>query len=1017
MKRSILLIGLVTLLFIIPLICAEQIYNKIYLNPFYTNAINQYQRYNFNVTINPTDKVGTVVSALLTFHTYARPSVGYNLTVNNQWCNNRWYNISTTDAGAAMADLFFDCSNIINTAGTYNISLWSNKAGGATTAWLDLVYSNSPPGSVTIHGTEYTNKQIAKPWLQLINSTGDYINTGVCYVDIYTPAGGYYLEGGTMTNMNHDGIYYYDMPAPLIEGVYPVIAKCYYLAGQTFFYPNSYFTQIGTYDSGLITDTYTVNNVFIRFKESTVNPVRNISVGVNFTSGPICSNISSSLLTGISARIVGRFDSVSNDDITVSIYNYTSSTWLTLPNKLLEGNTWMDFSNSLLFNNITTAGLVNSTGSGLKLKFVDTNYTDGATSNLDLDLVQLSCDQLTSPVWQSVKGSSEIHVSSTTSDEPYYSESLCGDASVNGHLSVCSEFLNNASYWNTTWGYIHDQILFINNYQTAISEIEIYETPLGQDCTSLINITETRDNVTRGIMDEVTLSLGNTRDNCIIGIPVEFNSTDREFYVDIYEDNYMRWEVQRDKDFTQSFRLQFEDYCDIIATQSDNPFTIPIDSLGSEVDVSSLYADNPVYLGCYRVLDDMYWFDLYYNDSLGITVSGEYESYLSEIRYYYPELRFHAQNVQQLISGDVFTTVETLCGASVSYTGYNYGCAEIKVPDAVFSSQEGYIMENLTVTNKFNATINTVFTYDTARGVDCTAVFQVLKQNGTTTDIVDDIIYRSSDADNCQMNIPISYVQGEASYQIEIYMENYIYWDIYWARDLVNSLNDTVLDFCTNVSIAANVTYQIPINQSIDAYRNNSELYFCYRAVDDIYWWYFFYDKLLAENYTTIGPTESIHYESEFFWPRILDDYNTIKTYERDLNQVQTLDAILDLRENMSQRVWNYTERNLTYYGAGSDPAMISNYVWNATNRSLTYTDNLASAVWNYSGTIGVNVIQTLVNNTWSYTGTIGTNLLNQMGDSVWSFNGNSSTFMVQTVVNSTWEYTGGRYTHGVILN
>jgi hypothetical protein len=167
-----------------------------------------------------------------------------------------------------------------------------------------------------------------------------------------------------------------------------------------------------------------------------------------------------------------------------------------------------------------------------------------------------------------------------------------------------------------------------------------------------------------------------------------------------------------------------------------------------------------------------------------------------------------------------------------------------------------------------------------------------------------------------------------------------------------------------------------------------------------------------------VGELGSYRYESEFFWIRIFDDYNTIKAYERNLNQVQTLNEILDLKETLANRVWNYNgSRNLTYYGEGIDPSLISDYVWNSTNRSLTYTDNIASAIWNYSGTIGASVIQTLVNNTWAYTGTISSDILNQFTNSTWAYQGNSTTYMIQAVVNNTWEYTGGRYTHGVVLS
>jgi hypothetical protein len=1027
MKRLILVLSLVLLLVlpILTFVSAEQInsptqnYNKIYLNPFYTNNIAQYQKYNFNVTINPQDKIGKVISALLTFHTYARPTVAYNLTVNNQWCNNRWYNISTTDAGAAMADLFFDCSNIITKAGTYNISLWSNKAGGATTAWLDLVYSSNPAGAVTIHGTEYSNDHTAKVWLQLLDADGEYVIDGVCYADIYTPDGEELIEQSLMLNMEHDGIYYLDYAlTDLIEGVYPAIARCYYEAIQTYNYALNTFVINGTLNAGTVANTYAIDTVVLRFKEKDVKvpaPERDrISVGLNFTNGSIC-NVTEELLTGISIRTVAKFDSAVNDDITLSVWNYTSSSWVNLPNKILEGAAFRDVSNSFSTNNLTKLGLVNGSGSNLVLRYTDTELADaGGESNLDIDYATVSCEQLANPEWQEVKGSSEIHITIPEGTEQYIEESLCGELTIDGFESACAEFINNLSYWNRTWGYIYDKVTYYNSYNSEISDTAIYTTLLGQDCTSILDITETRNGTTSSIIDETIMSLGD-KENCIIKIPINFTSDENDFYIEIYQDNYMKWEIQRIDDLINYYRMPIEDFCADVETQSNEEFVIPLDDLGGETDISQIYIDNPIYLGCYRTLDDLYWYDYYYNESLEINVSEAYESLLYTSRYYYEELKDGSDAVMGITGQNVLIHVNTLCGESSNFPN-QYSCSKIMPPDAYFTSQEGYLIQNLTVINDFNTTSSGYYSYSTAPSIDCSAVMEVIKDNGTRTDIYDEVIFNAGDEGSCNMNIPINNVEGVPSYQIELYIENYILWDIYWARDNVNSWNDTINPFCEDIATNRSISYTLPINSSLESYRNDSELYFCYRAMDDLYWWYFFYDELTTSNFTMGGELGSYRYESEFFWQRILNDYNIVQTYNRNLTQTLILDEVLSLRDTLANRVWNYNgSRNLTYYGEGSDPQAISDYVWNATNRSLTYTDNIGYAIWNYSGALGSNIIQTLVNNTWSYTGAVSNELMANIGNATWTYTGNS-TYMVNTIVNSTWEYTGGRYTHGEII-
>lgn len=980
--------------------------NKIFLNPFYRGGLIANTANDYSVVINPPDGVNSISSALVSFDVYYSPSVNFTILVNGQKCNTPSYYISTTYATASQGRITFDCSNVITSAKIFNISIKTSKDTGAINGWLDLTYTNKPVGALALHGTEYTSGRdlISKVWLQVLSSNNTPITNAVCYLDVYTPNQASYITSALMTNTNVSGIFYYDFPVPVIPGVYSSVAVCYYLAspGQTSNYVESYSVIIGSWDSGTIENTYTTDGNFMRFKETTVNPVRNISIELNITNGTLCKNIAPELLSGVSFLLTGRFDSVPNDVITMQVWNYSSSGWLNLSNVLTEGAGFKSVSNSFVFNNITQAGLVTASGSTIRTRFIDTKLADTATSNLDIDKWVMTCDTFTSPEWQQVKGSSEVHVTSII-EKQFYAETLCGSNENNLDTSACSMFENNLSYWNKTWGYLYDSIVFINSYQSDTDSYYVYETSKGQDCTALINITYTPLNGnTTDFSSNVTLSLG-TKDNCLIHIPVIFNSSDREFDVVITQDNYMKWEVQRDKDYVQSYQLSFVPFCNQIAVDNNNPFTIPIDALGGSVDISTLYANNSIYLGCYRSLDDLYWFNYYYAESLNINLTGEYESYLTEIRYYFPEIKDNGQIISQITTSNVLSVVMSSCGETMIGKPVSSHCSEIKVPDALFSSQEGYIVENITAINYFNGNIDATFEYITGKGVDCTAVFQVLKQNGTTTDIIDDVHFESYSNDNCLLEIPLNYVEGQPTYQIEIYMENYIYWDIYWARDLVNSLNDTIMPFCLNISINRSVNYIIPINSSIEAWRNDSELYFCYRAVDDVYWWYFFYDKIASEGYTTIGPTESIHYESEFFWVRILDDYNVIKTYQRNLNQVQTLQEIMDLRDNLANRVWNFTNRTLSEFNFNISVVGIVN----------VNTTQVGEAVWGYNGTISssilsqfANAIWALFNNTYDFITTITNSVWTRLDRNLTFYAPGIDTTNYTLINEGVWNYT-----------
>jgi hypothetical protein len=109
-----------------------------------------------------------------------------------------------------------------------------------------------------------------------------------------------------------------------------------------------------------------------------------------------------------------KFDSVNNDNINLYIYNYSSNTWITLPNVHLEANDFITTSNSIFLNNITKAGIYNTTNQQILIRMNDTNLADGADSNLDIDLLSFKCNQLANPTYVEVMGSSEMHVNNET---------------------------------------------------------------------------------------------------------------------------------------------------------------------------------------------------------------------------------------------------------------------------------------------------------------------------------------------------------------------------------------------------------------------------------------------------------------------------------------------------------------------------------------------------------------------------------------------------------------------------
>lgn len=387
-------------------------YSKIYLSPFYQNAMLQNVWYNYTVDITAPDGITNIKSAILTLDAWINPTRTFTAKMNGKYCMNN-YTISTTYASAGRSVVTFDCSNAVIMNSINSVSLMVTGGNiGSSTSFIEITYENNPVGTLEIHGTEYTFGQTSKVWLQLLNSSGDYITSGVCYTDIYYPNSTELIERATMNNDYHDGIYYYDIVLPEVEGVYPTIALCYYQAGQTYNYATNYTLINATYGSGTLSNTYSSDGTYLNTNELTNVTPRRYASEFTFTNGSIC-NVSSQLLTGITIGWTGRWNSnVGGDYITISIYNYTSSTWIDLPNTITGvGTGSKTVTNSFNINNITSAGFVNSSGTNVKLRFIDTNITDSSSTGFDYDYLYVSCDQLTNPEWQSIKGSSELHLS------------------------------------------------------------------------------------------------------------------------------------------------------------------------------------------------------------------------------------------------------------------------------------------------------------------------------------------------------------------------------------------------------------------------------------------------------------------------------------------------------------------------------------------------------------------------------------------------------------------------------
>lgn len=638
-------------------------YNKIFLNPFYRASMISGINYTYNFTINPPDKVSSVSSAIIQIDVYLTPTVNYNLWVNGIVCNNPIFTVSTTYAGASQGTLYFDCSNVIKQAGIYTITLRADKNSGSSTAWVDLTYTNNPKGSITIHGTEYKVGESVKLWLQLVNSSGSDISDGVCYLDIYTPHNELFVERATMSNLNHDGIYYYDLVAPTHLGVFPAIAKCYYIASQDKKNMSSYIMTSGKLNSGTVISTQALDEVYLDISTdknggfTTNNRVNLTFNSTNFYTS--CSNVSESLLTSISFGWTGIWNTNTiSHDIILYVFNYTSQSWINLSNKIVSGHGGSIFSvtNSITTNNITKLLGITSSKQML-IRTVDTDINEGA-KHFQTDYLYASCDQLTSPNWEVLRGSSEMHITSNN-EYNFGINTLCDENELS---SACSIMDGVMEVGNITLyeGTLTDNITIINTANILQSSDIHYITPPKIDCTAFVSAslydsaTDTTIDISEDIIFEKYLD-----SNCELHIPIYLQSNSTIQTITLIFDNYLKWEVLRGKNIRDSINNTLG-FCLSYANLKNFTYTVPL--------ISEPIINDSILLYCARTMDDFWFFDYYYDLSQNISIIGEYESYHYEIiDYYLPLILKENDYIQLNLHPYVNTSYTTLIQSVPQY--------------------------------------------------------------------------------------------------------------------------------------------------------------------------------------------------------------------------------------------------------------------------------------------------------------------------------------------------------------
>jgi hypothetical protein len=277
-----------------------------------------------------------------------------------------------------------------------------------------------PMREVKVFGTEYRQGEKATVFLQLKDDQGLPVNTGNCYINIYNPDAAHtaYLNKAPMLYLTEsDGLYYYDIATlPSVYGVYMMTATCSYaFDGFDCYYTDG--TDVYAPTRTITTGTYTGDPIALNsYADGVFTSCTAVSVGVRRCNATYTFNASihgSSLInvTNINMYYMGESTLVTR--INFSVWNWSSSRWIKLPNNLVySGGTPAGGPYGLgnfISNAIPSKNTI-GTGANKGLIKIWANGYGAGTVYTQWDN-WLSLHLLTnSGTIQDLKGSSEIHI-------------------------------------------------------------------------------------------------------------------------------------------------------------------------------------------------------------------------------------------------------------------------------------------------------------------------------------------------------------------------------------------------------------------------------------------------------------------------------------------------------------------------------------------------------------------------------------------------------------------------------
>lgn len=336
----------------------------------------------------------------------------FYIKVADEFCNPEYYDIEDDVDRYGME---FDCTEIATKQGIYEAGFQATEDVKNVFVEMEFTYRNNPSNvpekSLTIQGTDYFINEYGTVFLQLRDDEGEAVNNGLCVLDVYYPIGvnvshPIWIEDAPMFYLeNSSGIYYYDINVPNVTGIYILDAECSYTLDNV-----KYYEGIAEYpERYVIHGTYTGST-------ATLNSFQDYIYTKCVSSGgamKVCEAhydyiVGESNISSLSLLYMGESNGILTG--TFSVYNWTSDSWVSLPNDVVYSGNAIQFPsgvNDVATNSIPDLSNTIASNGTVRIRlYASLGFVFDVYHNY---LQLLSSEEGT--VVTDVRGAGEIHVS------------------------------------------------------------------------------------------------------------------------------------------------------------------------------------------------------------------------------------------------------------------------------------------------------------------------------------------------------------------------------------------------------------------------------------------------------------------------------------------------------------------------------------------------------------------------------------------------------------------------------